>query len=500
MTNTIVTTALEVREDAAPDGVAAVLEGVAVPYGPSFDMGGVRESFAAGSFDPADVIGKPLCWRHGEPIGVIVDARNTDTGLWVRGHVADTTLGRDVATLARTRAATGLSVGFRPIEDAWNRTRDAVTRVRAALGELSVTHMPAYPDAALTTIREEPAMSDTDTMTAPDTDNPAPVEYATREDVIALRDRIASINTAPAAVTREIAPDDFYREFGTAIVKRAWTDLTLDGKAGDITPPPAGVSLWVDYNRPLVSAVGVDPLGDKGLDTAWILDTTAPTVSAMTGEKTAVASTVPAGSLVKAAVVTYAGGNDVSVEFIRRADVWDFPHVVRMYAKEYAKATNAAVATSMAAATQTMTIPATGLTSDVLGELLGIAAAQIVAGTGNVPTACVLDPALFFRVGLATGQGYPLAGGPSVGNADLTSLSFTALGLRFVCDPMITGGFLFDGEAIGVKESPGAPFDMSANVPSKLGVDYAVFGFMAHRVLEADGIVKIAAAAPATTK
>jgi hypothetical protein len=224
-----------------------------------------------------------------------------------------------------------------------------------------------------------------------------------------------------------------------------------------------------------------------------MLDKAAPTVSATTGEKTVIASTVPEGELVKAPVVTYAGGNDVSIEFIRRADVWDFPHVVRMYAKEYAKTTNAAVATSMAAATQTMELPAANLTADALADLLGAAAAQIVQGTGNLPTAVVLGPVEFFRVGLVTGQGFPLAGGV-VGNANLAGMSFTAFGLRFVCDPQITGGFVFDGEAIGIKEAPGAPFDMSANVPSKLGVDYAVFGFLAHKVLNPDGIVKVATA------
>jgi hypothetical protein len=102
----------------------------------------------------------------------------------------------------------------------------------------------------------------------------------------------------------------------------------------------------------------------------------------------------------------------------------------------------------------------------------------------------ILDPEAFFRVATITGAGYPVAGGV-VGSANLAGLSFRAFGLPFVCDPSISGGFILDTQSVGIKESPGAPFNMTANVPSKLGVDYAAFGFLAHKVLNADGIVSV---------
>lgn len=477
---------LSIREDITPQGVAAVLDGVAVPYGTEIEIGGVREIFAAESFDPTEVIGRPLCWRHDEPIGRVTHARNEDGGLIVTAEIADTTLGRDAAALVRSGAVTGLSVGFEPIEDAWDRGMTIVTRAKARLRELSLTHLPAYATAGVSTIREETTKMTIETVEETAAGSP---DFATREDLIALRDRVASITV----IDREVkAPtmEDFLRDAGKTLVTRAWSNVTLDGTAADITPLPVGISNWVNAGRPLVSAIGVSPLAAEGMDAAWMLDKTPPTVSVQSGEKTEIASTVPAGELVKAPVVTYAGGNDVALQFIARASVWDYAHLMELYAREYARATNAAVATSMAAATQTMTVPKAGIDTAALGRLLGTAAAQIVTATGNVPNAAVLDPALFFEIATVSGNGYPIAGG-NVGNAGLTGLSYNAFGLNFICDPTLTGGYLFDRSAVGIKENPGAPLSITANVPSKLGIDYAVYGFMSHKVLVPNGIVKV---------
>jgi HK97 family phage prohead protease len=481
---------LSIREETPADGIAATLDGIAVPYGSEIDLGGVREVFAAGAFDPAEVIGRPLCWRHDEPIGKITDARNEDGGLIVTAEIADTTLGRDASALVRSGAVSGLSVGFEPVEDSWDRGKTIVTRAKARLRELSLTHLPAYAQAGVSVIREEETTMSVETVE----ETPAvSSDFATREDLVALRDRVASITV----IEREVAApsmEDYLRDSGKRLVTRAWTNVTLDGTAADVTPLPVGIANFVNAGRPLVSAIGVSPLAAEGMDAAWMLDKTPPTVSVQSGEKTEIASTVPAGELVKAPVVTYAGGNDVSLQFIARASVWDYSHLMALYAREYARATNAAVATSMAAATQIMSVPA-ALTADILGGLLGKGAADIVAGTGNTPSAIVLDPSLFFKFAVVTGNGFPLAGG-NVGNADLSGLSFTAFGLPFVCDPTIVGGYMFDRSAIGIKENPGAPLSITVNVPSKLGIDYAVYGFLSHKVLNAAGIVKVVGVAP----
>jgi HK97 family phage prohead protease len=137
----------------------AQLAGIAVPWDEPTDVGGYREAFARGSFDLEQVAGRPLFWRHGEVIGRVDRAVDTEAGLEVEATILPTTLGRDAAVLLRADAVTGLSVGFEPLE---HDTRDGVvTRTRARLLELSLTPVPAYAGATITAHREEPStMSD----------------------------------------------------------------------------------------------------------------------------------------------------------------------------------------------------------------------------------------------------------------------------------------------------------------------------------------------------
>lgn len=492
-------TALLIREAETDSDLAGIVSGIAVPYGDQISIGGVRESFAPGSIDPATVVGMPLCWRHGDPIGVIREAHNTDAGLVIdRAEIANTALGRDAATLLRSGAVRGMSVGVTPIQDSWNRARDAVTRVRAGLFELSLTHLPAYANAGVTSIREESAMSDSDTITAPDT-TPAPVmtEYATKDELVALRERFASVSV----ITEKPAPitgDDFLREYAGRLLTRDWTNITLDGTASDDSPMPADVSASIWLGRPTVNTIGVQPLAGEGMDAHWMVDSVLPTVGTQAAEKNVIPSGPASGAIVSAPVITYAGGNDLSIQWMQRASVWDYPHYLRLVAEQYARNTNLAVSeTVRLAAANTITVPV-ALTDAILGEKLGWAAAKIAAGTGRAPDAVILDPEAFFRVATVVGAGYPVAGGV-VGNANLAGLSFRAFGLPFVCDPSITGGFILDTQSIGIKESPGAPFSMTANVPSKLGIDYAAFGFLAHKVLNDEGIVSVIVTPQTTT-
>ena len=118
--NTESTVVFQEREDSQGD-IVGTGHGMAVPYGTETLIGGVRESFAEGSFDPENVIGKPLAYRHGEPVGIITNAENREDGLYIDFDIVDTALGRDAAVLARTSTIKGLSVGFNPVTSAWNR-------------------------------------------------------------------------------------------------------------------------------------------------------------------------------------------------------------------------------------------------------------------------------------------------------------------------------------------------------------------------------------------
>lgn len=496
MTNTTYTdTALEWREADESEDVSGHLSGVAVPYGPAINAGGVRETFAAESFDPTQVEGKPLCWRHGEPIGRITRAENTPDGLVIDADIAATSLGRDAATLLRTGSVTGLSVGFSPVKDKWNSAKTTVTRQAARLHEVSLTHMPAYQDALVGAVREENNNPEGNVMsdaTEAVTETVAP-EYALREDIEAVRDQLASLTVREPA-PRTVEPMEFLRNFGGTILKRAWTDVTVDGTASDNSPVPSDVSARINLGRPTFAAIGASPLAATGMDAQWVLDGTDPTVGPQTAEKTEIPSGAADGAIVSAPVSTVAGGNDLSLQFMQRASGWDLADYMQRLGEIYARNTNSAVIAELeAASTGTGTIPTT-LDSAAFGTMLGGAAADIAGATGWAPNVVLCDSESFFRFGTISGHGYPVAGG-NVGNANLSSLDFSAFGLRFICDPQLDGGtanaYVMNTRSVGIKESAGAPFSINANVPSKLGVDYAVYGYIAVKALRATGIVAL---------
>jgi len=142
--------ALELRED------GRTLAGRVMPYGVEARIGSYTEKFAPGAFSDADPTQVPLLAVHQHdslPIGRALSLTDGPTGLDAELRVSKTALGDEVLELVRDGAATGLSVGFVPVEDRWNATRSTVERIKARLVEISITAFPAYSDARILAVR-----------------------------------------------------------------------------------------------------------------------------------------------------------------------------------------------------------------------------------------------------------------------------------------------------------------------------------------------------------
>jgi HK97 family phage prohead protease len=319
---------LDMREDAENSDVVASGYGRAVPYGVETQIGSVRESFDANAFDPADVVGKPLAYRHGEPIGVITEARNEPDGLYIGFDIANTAMGRDAATLIRTNSARGLSVGFTPAESIWNKARTIVKHARAALAEVSVTHMPAYATAGVSAIREEESMSveTVEVETAP----AVAADIEAREAIAEVRREMSEIS-ARAFSTEAAHPLSVYRSFGEYVkaVYAGQEERTLElstlADAPGLVPP-----VWwrdirgvLDRGRPCINAVGgaVSAAG-AGLTINWPyfdgdLASIVAVQAAEGDEVNSVDIDIKKGT---ATLATYAAGNRLTMQVIERTD------------------------------------------------------------------------------------------------------------------------------------------------------------------------------------
>jgi HK97 family phage prohead protease len=319
---------VEVREGDDNADVIAKGYGRAVPYGDSTQIGGVEESFARESFDPADVIGKPLAYRHDQPVGVITDAENREDGLYIEFQIGNTTLGRDAATLARMGASKGLSVGFNPVESAWAKTRDKVEHLKAKLLEVSLTPYPAYATAGVADIREGETMSETMDTT---TEVQASVDNEAREAVAEVREEMRSL-AAKLHTSEATHPLEQFRSFGDyvkAVYSGETENRALDvqtlADAPGLVPPVwmRDIKGVLDRGRPCISAIGgPTSAAGAGMVVNWPyfdgdLSAIVAAQAAEGDEVNSVDIDIKKGT---ATLATYAAGSRLTFQVIERTD------------------------------------------------------------------------------------------------------------------------------------------------------------------------------------
>lgn len=144
---------LEVRES----GDGMTFSGYAAVFNSeSEDLGGFREFIAPGAFKRSLQSRNEvkLLWNHdaGEPLasmrGGTLKLTEDATGLKVEARLANTSRGRDVAELIRSKTVDSMSFGFSVIKDTWNADGNVRTLNAVRLFEISLVSFPAYQATA----------------------------------------------------------------------------------------------------------------------------------------------------------------------------------------------------------------------------------------------------------------------------------------------------------------------------------------------------------------
>ncbi|MEY2687449.1 MAG: hypothetical protein RL375_1647, partial [Pseudomonadota bacterium] len=129
-------------------------------YGSIFgneDLGGdivVPGAFAKTMAEHKDAGTMPLMyWMHqpDQVPGVWLDMQEDRKGLYVRGELVDTQLGRDVRTLLQKNAVRGLSIGYRPVDTDWHGSSRLLKQVQ--LAEVSIVSQAMNPLAKVEAIK-----------------------------------------------------------------------------------------------------------------------------------------------------------------------------------------------------------------------------------------------------------------------------------------------------------------------------------------------------------
>ena len=133
---------------------------------PSQDLGGFIEYVAPGAFKRSLQSRNEvkLLWNHdaGEPLaslrGGSMQLVEDERGLKVTATLPQTSRGRDVAELLRSKIIDSMSFGFNVIKDTWSRDGQTRTLDSVRLFEVSIVSFPAY-EATTATVRSKPTIN-----------------------------------------------------------------------------------------------------------------------------------------------------------------------------------------------------------------------------------------------------------------------------------------------------------------------------------------------------
>ncbi|MGV6804081.1 MAG: HK97 family phage prohead protease [Ruegeria sp.] len=143
---------------------AGEITGLAWPFGSADRVGDVIEKGALTS--PENL---PMLFAHDQAqvIGVWDQIAETDEGLTVKGRmlVDDVERAREVRAMIRSKAISGLSIGF--VTKQHKRHAKGRTITAAHLHEISVVAVPCHPGAQITSIKSDDPLTPSKSANAP---------------------------------------------------------------------------------------------------------------------------------------------------------------------------------------------------------------------------------------------------------------------------------------------------------------------------------------------
>jgi HK97 family phage prohead protease len=475
--------------------------GMAVPYGVEIEYDGMRESFAPGAFDTAAVVGKPLAYRHNEPIGVITAASNEPDGLYIDFDVVNTSLGRDAATLMRTGSSRGLSVGFAPLESKRTQGKNAIVYTKAALAEVSLTHQPAYSSAGVGSIREEDAMS---VETVEDAAPAVVADIQAREAIDELRREVQSVVHVSEPI-HPLAQFRSYGEYSKAVLEGFESRALFDQVTGDnpgVMPP-----VWlqqvrgiIDSGRPVITGVGgPQSAGTVGLDINWPYSENVLTdiVEAQANEKDEVNSVQISILKGTASLGTYAAGSDISYQLLQRSQPSYLDAHNRIMAASYSTVTDRKFTSDIwnqGAGTVTYDLSA-DTTGAVFRAAVFEASMECEDATGMPASIVYASTALMIEIGgWESFYPAPYSVQNVSGVATASTLQVNVSGLRVVRAKWLDGAaarhaIVTNGEAARWIED--GPRLANAENVGQLGRDIAIYGYGVTAAYLPNGIVRL---------
>ena len=496
--NEMITRSFEIR---ATDAEQRTVEGLAVPYNDTIDIGGGwSERFEKGAIDLTANV--KLFRDHEDIIGVVTEMTESDEGLMIKAKISETVLGNETLNLVKDGAIRSFSVGFIPVTD--EKKDKTIIRKKVNLKEVSLVAFPAYDKAEVLSVREETNQEEISMEnTTPDYTSAIEEVRNHAEELERRLDVIASEKTPAVSVPQ-------FRSYGAYVKAVASGDVeahrTFTGAdSADTIMKNAWVSDTVrilNAGRPTYSVFSSGALPPDGMNVEYpkintdTIDVANQAVEGDTlayGKLTLTSATAP--------IKTYGGYTDMSRQVVERSSINYVDTAFRAMVAKYASVTNAAMRQQLITDAALFNTSALGAwTSAEIIDSLAEAATKVNGDTG-LPLEFILVSSDVFRLMAKTvdTMDRPILSntGATVntwGNINPVGLTGNVLGLPIVVDPSLAALSFYAGNsaAITTYESAGAPFRLNDEEITNLTNSFSVYGYLGIAVSDPKALCKIA--------
>jgi len=498
---------------AADDGTPKrTITGVAVPYGVAATVtDGTQVRFEAGAL-PVDGKAPKLFLYHDatQPVGVVTERVDTPEGMMFAAKIAKTAAGDEALQLAAEGVLDSVSVGVNPTK--YKYDKDGVMVVTAADWlELSMVPVPAFAGAVITDVaasaqeiptEEQTTVTVTEDITPKEievSESPAVIEASQVAPIVFAQPKAFKMPSAAEWVSKVLTGGSDADQF-FANIRAAAPDVVTTDTPG-ILPEPIVGAVYNNFRglRPVIDAVGVKalPAGGKVFRRPYV--STHTTIGASNGENVALDSGTFVVSEYQITKGVYGGYVKLSEEDMD----WTQPEVLGLLlddmARIYANETdNVAADALVAGATQTLNFDDANYDNPAKwAEFAYWAAAEILTGSnGNLPTAIMVDPNMWQRLGRLSGDDkrplFPQVGPMNAfGQMTPGSTEAVAFGLRVVVDRNFAANTLIIGDPTGFEVYEQQKGAISVEAADGSLSRYIKFrGYLATQMIDAEKFIK----------
>jgi HK97 family phage prohead protease len=521
---------------AAAEGLPSrSISGVAVTYDETATvLDGTQVRFLQGSL-PVTGRDPKLYMQHdaNQIVGKVVERVDTPQGMMFTAKISATRLGDEALTLANDGVIDAVSVGVTPTKFSYD-DKGVMIVESATWSELSLVSEGAFSGAVITEVAasapDEPAVEgihetepqvelQSDQETTKDNDmsdkNEQQVVEAAQETTDKLwaqPKRKFNLPTAGEYMAAmhiggetfrnvQAAAQEFAKANQSALQAAAGDTLTTDTPGLLPVPVLGPVFADLNYNRPVVAAIGARAMPDGGNSKTFIRPTwtTHPSVASQSPELSAVSATTPVIASNVVTKTTLAGQVTLSVQDIDFTSPGAMQIIMQDLVGQYMFASDnvAADAITAGASASGSTWTVTANDPSTLIAAMYDAATDILNATNFLPDHVFVSPDVWQKLGAQLDADkrpiFPytavsgLMGVNGIGSANITvANTFNPFGLNLVADRNFADGTLYVARGSACEFYEQVKGIMSVEVPGTLGRTFSYYGYVATFIADAD--------------